>query len=397
MLDSRILLCLLGLGMVHGSSAIGYGPNYASNNANANANATKYVIMDNDWSTTGFIPYLIALDAGWEVLGLTSCTADTWQHQVALHALATLSLGNLTSCIPVVPGSTFPLINTPARFQAWEAVHGKLPWEGAFAPYNATAEAAGSDPTSGSDPFRVVKEAFKEGFPSNYSIAGLKRSQSASAFMIEMVHRYPGQVSIYSAGALTNIALAVRSDDNFAMLAKELILMGGYIDDNLAQVRGSIQQADINSDINLMMDPEASKIALTAAFPKITFAGNVANQVMSTPEFLDEVHEVQNAFSDIVYEHYGTEFPFWDETAAAIMVDPDIVLDSTSFYVDVDISYSSPSYGNIHAYQEALMPPGLRKVEYVNKINGEALKKMIKRAVQYPRNCSTMGIPPGGR
>lgn len=225
MIGPRILSCLLGFGsFIHGSNAIGYGPSYGANSASNSAsnNATKYVIMDNDWSSTSFVPYLIALDAGWEVLGLTSCkylllsslishfhhnqyfqltdnvsgTADTWQHQVALHALATLQLGNLTSCIPVVPGSTFPLINTATRFQAWEAVHGKLPWQGAFAPFNASAEAKGSDPTSGDDPFRVVKEAFVEGMPSNYSINGLKRSQSASAFMIEMVHRYPGQVSI---------------------------------------------------------------------------------------------------------------------------------------------------------------------------------------------------------
>ena len=33
----------------------------------------RYVIMDNDWSTTGFIPFLMALDAGMEVLGLTTC------------------------------------------------------------------------------------------------------------------------------------------------------------------------------------------------------------------------------------------------------------------------------------------------------------------------------------
>ncbi|KAM0154425.1 hypothetical protein ACHAPG_006518 [Botrytis cinerea] len=386
MISSHIVSGLLGLGcLVGGSGATGYGPSYATNNA------TKYVIMDNDWSSTGFIPYLIALDAGWEVLGLTSCTADTWQHQVALHALATLSLGNLTSCIPVVPGSTFPLINTATRFQAWEAVHGKLPWEGVFAPYNATAEAAGSDPTSGDNPFRVVEGAFVEGMPSNYSINGLKKSQSASAFMIEMVHRYPGQVSIFAGGSMTNVALAVRSDDNFASLAKELVIMGGYIDDNLLQVTGSVLQADLSSDINLMVDPEAAKIAFTANFPKITFAGNVANQVMSTQDFLDEVKEVSNPYSELVWGYYGTEFPFWDETAAAIMVDGSIVENSTSFYIDVDTSYGSPNYGNIHAYQEALMPPGLRKVDYVNRINGDTLKSMIKRAVQFPRNCSSMG------
>lgn len=247
----------------------------------------------------------------------------------------------------MVPGSTFPLINTPTRFQAWEAVHGVLPWQGAFAPYNATAEAEGSDPTSGDNPFRVVESAFLEGFPSNASIQGLKKSQSASAFMIEMVHRYPGKVSIYAAGSMTNIALAVRSDDQFASLAKELVIMGGYIDVNLFEVTGTVNQADISSDINLMMDPEAAKIAFTANFPKITFAGNVANQVISSQDFLDEIYEVQNPYSKMVYDHYGTIFPFWDETAAAILVDSSIATNTTTckFYgmniqPPADIDYS---------------------------------------------------------
>ncbi|RDW64224.1 inosine-uridine preferring nucleoside hydrolase-like protein [Coleophoma crateriformis] len=359
---------------------------------NVTASEKKYIILDNDWSSAGFIPFLIALDAGYEVLGLASDTANTWQHQVALHGLATLEVGNLSSCIPVVPGSTYPLLNTANKFQAWEAVHGDLAWQGAFAPYNATAEALGSDPTSGDDPNRVVKGAFLEGFPSETLIQGLEDSQSAAAFMVEMVHRYPGQVSIYSGGALTNVALAVRMDEKFASLTKNLVLMGGYIDVNLLQVTGSVNQNDINSDINLMIDPEAAKIAFTADFPDIIFAGNVANQVISSQEFLDEVYEVKNAYSELMYNNYGTIFPFWDETAAAILVDPTIITNSTTFYVDVDIAYGSPSYGNIHAYQSALMPPGLRNVTYVNSIDSAKLKTMIKRSVQYPRNCSTMGM-----
>jgi len=40
---------------------------------NATSTEKRYAIMDNDWSTTGFIPFLIALDGGIEVLALTSC------------------------------------------------------------------------------------------------------------------------------------------------------------------------------------------------------------------------------------------------------------------------------------------------------------------------------------
>jgi hypothetical protein len=86
------------------------------------------IILDNDWSTAGFIPYLLALDAGWDVLGLVGDTGDSWSLQTSLHALATLEAGNLSACIPVYKGSDYPLINTPELFQEWEDLHGDLPW-----------------------------------------------------------------------------------------------------------------------------------------------------------------------------------------------------------------------------------------------------------------------------
>lgn len=162
----------------------------------------------------------------------------------------------------------------------------------------------------------------------------------------------------------------------------------------------------------------------------LAIASNVANQVMSTQDFLDEIYEVQNPYSRLVYEYYGTQFPFWDETAAAIMLDPSIVTNSTqctsappvqkprrfvspgSFpegqtmsgqrennkdpltkplpvYLDVDTSYSSPRYGNIHAYQKALAPAtNLQLVNFPISIDGDKLKAAIKRAVQYPKSCA---------
>ena len=38
-------------------------------------------------------------------------------------------------------------------------------------------------------------------------------------------------------------------------------------------------EADIISDINLMIDPQASKIVLTADFPNIYVVGNGENQI----------------------------------------------------------------------------------------------------------------------
>lgn len=94
---------------------------------NSSTAGTK-VILDNDWSTAGFVPYLLALDAGWDVLGLVGDTSNSWALQTSLHGLATLEVGNLSSCIPVYKGSDYPLVNTPELFHTWEDVHGDLVW-----------------------------------------------------------------------------------------------------------------------------------------------------------------------------------------------------------------------------------------------------------------------------
>jgi inosine-uridine nucleoside N-ribohydrolase len=79
-----------------------------------------------------------------------------------------------------------------------------------------------------------------------------------------------------------------------------------------------------------MIDPEASKIALTADFPEIIIAGNVANQVFPTQEFVDEVKKAGNSYSELFAKYYDLSFPFWDETAAALMVDPTLAVNQTT-------------------------------------------------------------------
>lgn len=109
-------------------------------------------------------------------------------------------------------------------------------------------------------------------------------------------------------------------------------------------------------------------------------------------DFLDEIAKVKNPYSALVQQYYGTFGPFWDETAAGIMLDPSIVTNSTSFYLDVDTTPSSPSYGNIHAYQKALMPAAqkLRKVNMPISIDSGRLKSMIKHSVQFPKSCEDL-------
>jgi inosine-uridine nucleoside N-ribohydrolase len=167
--------------------------------------------------------------------------------QQALHALRFLELGNLTS-IPVVEGSEWPLVNTYERMQSWQELYGKLAWSGgtirsrlssqrlhsAFNPENRTAEELGADP-SGPDVTRTVAAAIPEGLPTTLPLQGV----DASLFMIEMVHKYPGQVDVFAAGALTNIAIAIILNSTFAENVKSLVIQGGYLDVNVRQVFAS--------------------------------------------------------------------------------------------------------------------------------------------------------------
>jgi inosine-uridine nucleoside N-ribohydrolase len=79
---------------------------------------------------------------------------------------------------------------------------------------------------------RTVPAAFHEGLPTTLPLQG----SDAPDFMIEMVHKYPGQVEIFAAGPLTNIAQAIMRNSTFAETAKSLVVQGGYIDCNILQV-----------------------------------------------------------------------------------------------------------------------------------------------------------------
>jgi inosine-uridine nucleoside N-ribohydrolase len=97
----------------------------------------------------------------------------------------------------------------------------------------------------------------------------------------------------------------------------------------------------------LITDPEASKIVLTAPWPKISkfaplycknrridggiaLVGNGANQVTPDQAYLNSVDTVQTPYSTLMYKDYGLGFPFWDETAIFAVLDPANVVNSTT-------------------------------------------------------------------
>src|SRR5580700_3108367 len=145
-----------------------------------------------------------------EVLGITVLTGDAWRDEEVQHTLRLLELIGRGD-IPVVPGAAFPLVNSKEYIAKWETLYGKVIYQGAW-------NFAGRHPVHG--PYEIPP--MPEGAPT------IKAStEDAAHFMVRMVHRYPHEVTIYAAGPMTDLALAIALDPQFSELAKELIVMGG--------------------------------------------------------------------------------------------------------------------------------------------------------------------------
>lgn len=69
--------------------------------------------------------------------------------------------------------------------------------------------------------------------------------------IIELVHQYPGEVTIITTGTVTNVAAALIKDPEVAKLAKELIIMGGVIVpivDEKGISRSPVEEYNLNND-----------------------------------------------------------------------------------------------------------------------------------------------------
>ena len=161
--------------------------------------------------------------------------------------------------------------------------------------------------------------------------------------------------------------------------------MGGYVDLNLYQLQSARAQ-DIGSDINFLIDPEAAHVAVTAPFPSITIAGNVANQQYLSQSMLDRITAHDNAYAQLM-KGYDVALPLWDETAAAIMAFPDLVTGKVEAYVDVNTAFDGPDLGRTHLWSREFKPGHTREVEYVLGINQTAFFQLVEEVLIKPPLC----------
>lgn len=105
--------------------------------------------------------------------------------------------------------------------------------------------------------------------------------RAAHHFIIDTVKANPGEVTLIAVGRMTNLALALKTDPDFAALVKEVIIMGGAFD-----INGNVSPA---AEANIHGDPEAADLVFTAAWPVTVIGLDVTTKTVMTSSFLADM------------------------------------------------------------------------------------------------------------
>ncbi len=349
------LLALLATGMIAGGAFAQSSSGAASPAPTSSADKVN-IFFDNDFLGPGQsnIQSLIPLlrDPRVKLVGVGVVTGDAWMTEETAHALRFLEIAKRPD-VPIHPGAQMPLMRTQAEMVNWEARYGRIPFKGAWSTPRPGRTYHPQDPD--------LIPPMPEGAPA------LKVStEDAVHALIRNIRTHPGEITVVSAGPLTNIALALRIAPDIATLAKEIVIEPGKLDTAVARVTGN---TDYATDFNFLFDPEAAHIVLTAPWKKITVMGNVTAAAKATQPLVDRIGAAGTPVATYVKTYARIGQPLWDEITVAVAIDRSLVKDELVARMDVD-TLPGPSYGQPVVWSAEMAPgAGEREVHIVRAID----------------------------
>jgi purine nucleosidase len=281
-----------------------------------------------------------------EVLGITMVTGNAWRDDEARHTLRMLELIG-RSDVPVALGAVFPLVRTQEETRIATSLVGQVAWLGAWGQkLSALSDAQPAAHPAMLGPWDVPP--LEEGEPHTKPIA-----EDAAHFLIRQVRAHPHQVTIYAAGPLTDIALALTIDPHFAELAQGLVAMGGSLNPHTDDPEFATSP---RHEFNFWFDPEAARITLRAHWPRIDVTTvDVSIKAMFTQAMLDDISKSPSPAARYIARYSQDRYYLWDELAACAWLEPGIITQERTLYMDVDVSHG-PAYGETLTWSEALKP-----------------------------------------
>ena len=303
----------------------------------AHAQERRKVYIDQDCAGPGgtnmqaILAILNAPDT--DVLGIGVLTGDQWRDEEIQHTLRLLEIVGRTD-IPVLPGAVFPLVSSKEYIAKWETLHGKISYQGAWN-YGRVVHG----------PYEVPP--LPEGAP-----AIAVSDEAAASFMVRMARKYPHQVTIYAAGPMTNLAVALTLDPHFPELTKELVVMGGVI----SPVTNDPQFGPApRREFNFWMDPEAARAVLHARWPRITLTTvDISVKTRMDKDLIARVAKSPTPAAQYVVKYAEGSY-LWDELAAVAWLDPAVITKTRKLYLDVSIDHGA-TYGETLAWAPGEQP-----------------------------------------
>ena len=268
--------------------------------ASAFAEAPQRVIIDTDPGIDDAMAILLALNSPeLKVEALTVVPGNVEAAQGLENALKLASLANRCD-LPVAGGAQHPLNQKLITAQFW---HGKNGFGGVELPKTKCK----ADPRFGPD------------------------------LIVELVHKYPHQITLIPVGPLTNIALAVSKDPSIVLLVKDVVIMGGSISG------GNVNGA---AEANIYGDPEAAAIVFNAGWVVTMIGSDVGERTLMTRKHMNELQAERGPESEFIYrlaDFYVTRseksgYPgaaMYDPLAVATVIDPTMVT-LKDMHVDVE-------------------------------------------------------------
>jgi purine nucleosidase len=159
--------------------------------------------------------------------------------------------------------------------------------------------------------------------------------------LIDRVLGASGEITLVALGPLTNIALAIRIEPQFARAVKEIYIMGGA-------VRHPGNTTPL-AEFNTYCDPHAAKIVYHSGMPITLVPLDVTYQVILTQADVDRLLLIDSPVSRFIAEstRFYTEFHDEHQDIEGCVINDPLVLalcfqsefvDTIDLHVDVDIS-----------------------------------------------------------
>jgi len=270
-----------------------------------------------------------------EVLGITVLTGDGWRDEEVQHTLRLLEIIGRTD-IPVLPGAAFPLVNSKEYIAKWETLYGKVIYQGAW-------NYAKGHAVHG--PYEIPP--MPEGAPTTKA-----STEDAAHFLVRMVNKYPHEVTVYAAGPMTDLALAIALDPRFAEFTKELIVMASSINPQTDDPEFALTP---KREFNFWMDPEASRAVLHAHWPRLVLTTvDISVKTRMEKSLIEQVRKSPTPAAQYVAKYAEANY-LWDELAAVAWLHPSIITKSQKLYIDVNIDHGA-SYGDTLAWAPGQQP-----------------------------------------